>query len=41
LPITSPPARNWSEDRIEVAFAGGVQDVEFQPEAAGRRLQGV
>ena len=28
------------EDRIEVALTAGAQDVEFQPEAAGSRLQG-
>ena len=27
------------EDRIEVAFGAGMQDMELQPEGAGRRLQ--
>ena len=27
------------KDRIEVAFATGMQDVELQPECTGRRLQ--
>ena len=42
VPITSAPARSCDEgckDRVEVAFGAGMQDMELQPERAGRRLQ--
>ena len=40
-PITSAACSQLDqscEDRIEIAFAARVQDMELQPEGAGRRL---
>ena len=40
VPITRPPARNWRhvcKGRIELLFGAGIEDMEFQPEGAGRR----
>ena len=42
LPITSAPTPQLNQgrkDRIEVALGAGVQDMQLQPESAGRRLQ--